>query len=445
MSWIFDHIKQQSTNTAIIFDDKEYSYSQLFDKIEKCFNQILVIPGGSIVSIISDYSFESIALFFALLKNKNIIVPITTKIDTAIKERIKASNSSYIININENLLEISKAENTDAPHQFVSVLQNNNNAGLVLFSSGSTGNPKAMIHNLDQLIDSFIGKKGRNLVFLIFLMFDHIGGLNTMLNCLSMGITMVFPNNRTPDNVCNLIQKHKVNILPASPTFLNLIVISEAYKQYDLSSLRMITYGTEPMPESLLLKLKSIFEKVKFLQTFGTSETGISQATSKSSTSTFIKIDDPNTEFKIIDNELWLRSKTQIMGYLNSSMERFTEDGWFKTGDLVEQSDDGYIKIIGRNSEIINIGGEKVLPLEVESVLLQMPQIEDCIVFGETNAITGQMVVAKVLFNQEIKVLEAKKLITLYCQDKLDRFKIPAKIILLNKSEFSERFKKNRL
>jgi acyl-coenzyme A synthetase/AMP-(fatty) acid ligase len=260
-----------------------------------------------------------------------------------------------------------------------------------------------------------------------------------------MGITMVFPSNRTPEHVCNLIEKYKVNILPASPTFLNLIIISEAYKIYDLSSLRMITYGTELMPESLLIKLKTLFDKVKFLQTFGTSETGISQASSKSSTSTFFKIDDPNTEYKIVDDELWLKSKTQIIGYLNSSMERFSEDGWFKTGDLVEQGENGFIKIIGRNTETINVGGEKVHPIEVESLLFTIPEVKDCIVFGESNPITGQMVVAKVLFSRQLKVAEAKKLITDFCINKLDRYKIPAKIILMTESEFSERFKKKRL
>ena len=149
--------------------------------------------------------------------------------------------------------------------------------------------------------------------------------------------------------------------------------MSKANEKYDLSSLRMITYGTETMPESLLNRLKVAFPRVKFLQTFGTSETGIANTSSKSSNSTFMKIDDPELEYKIVDNELWLKSKTQVMGYLNSSMDSFTEDGWFKTGDLVEATEDGYIKIIGRNKEVINVGGEKVLPNEVESVILEIP------------------------------------------------------------------------
>ena len=215
--------------------------------------------------------------------------------------------------------------------------------------------------------------------------------------------------------------------------------------RYDMSSLRMITYGTEPMPDSLLAKLKEVFSRVKFLQTFGTSETGISQTSSKSSTSTFIKIDDPNTEYKIVENELWIRSKTQIMGYLNSSMDRFTADGWFKTGDLVESADDGYIRIVGRNKELINVGGEKVLPSEVESVLFQMPDVLDCLVYSEPNPITGQMVVVKVLFKNPIKTSEAKRKITLFCQNRLDKYKIPAKVVLMSESEYSERFKKKRI
>lgn len=336
--------------------------------------------------------------------------------------------------------------NESAPeYALIENLRKSNHSGLILFSSGSTGIPKAMIHNLDNLIDSYKGKKGKQLVFLIFLMFDHIGGLNTMLNCLSMGVTMVFPSNRDPEHVTSLIERYKVNILPASPTFLNLILISESYKRYDCSSLRMITYGTESMPDSLLLKLRDTFPRVKFLQTFGTSETGISQTSSKSSNSTYIKIDDPNTEYKIVENELWIRSKTQIMGYLNSGMERFTEDGWFKTGDLVEKGEDGYIKIVGRNKEIINVGGEKVLPSEVESVLFQMPEVRDCIVFGESNPIMGQMVVAKILFSEPLKSAEAKKRVISFCQDKLERYKIPVKILLMTESEFSERYKKKRI
>ena len=116
-----------------------------------------------------------------------------------------------------------------------------------------------------------------------------------------------------------------------------------------------------------------------------------------------MKLDDSNLEYKIVDDELWLKSKTQVMGYLNSSMNSFTDDGWFKTGDLVEKTDDGYIKIIGRNKEVINVGGEKVLPNEVESVILSMDMVDDVMVYGESNIITGQTVVCDAVINIDIE------------------------------------------
>jgi acyl-CoA synthetase (AMP-forming)/AMP-acid ligase II len=125
-------------------------------------------------------------------------------------------------------------------------------------------------------------------------------------------------------------------------------------------------------------------------------------------------------------------------------MDKFTTDGWFKTGDLVEESSGGYYKIIGRNSEIINVGGEKVLPIEVESVLFLMSEIIDCVVFGEANPITGQMVVARIRYKDELNALQIKKKITLFCSDKLERYKIPVKILLMDELEFSDRFKKKR-
>ncbi len=448
MNWIINQIEENGDQIAIVFEDKSYTYCQLAEQIKEYHEEIkskLVRNKHNIVGIVSDYSFESIALFFALHEHKKIIVPITTKTELEISERLKISGCDCSIYINDKDLIISKFENIGEINPLVKDLQNNNHSGLILFSSGSTGTPKAMIHNLDNLIDSYKEKKGKKLTFMIFLMFDHIGGLNTLLNCVSMGVKMVFPSNRDPEHVCSLIEKYSINILPASPTFLNLILISESYKRYDLSSLRLITYGTEPMPENLLLKLKEVFPTIKFLQTFGTSETGISKMSSKSSSSTLIKFDDPDTEFKIIEGELWIRSKTQILGYLNSSMDRFTDDGWFKTGDLVEESEDGFLKIVGRNSEIINVGGEKVFPSEVESILFLIPEIKDCIVYGESNPIIGQIVVAKILFTRQINNSEAKKLITSFCLGKLDKYKIPAKVIIMKDSEYSARFKKKRI
>ena len=444
MNKMVDKFKDND-QTAIIYDGKKYSYNELYIKIKEIESFIKdKIKSGEVVAILADYSFVSIALFFALYENKNIIAPITSTSKKEIDGKVKESFSTKIINLENENLVITNIK-SEASHKIINDLQTSKCAGLILFSSGSTGAPKAMIHNLDTLVDSYGDKKQKQINMLVFLMFDHIGGINTMLNILSMNATMIIPQNRNADDICQLIEEYKIAVLPSSPTFLNLILINRSYEKYDLSSLRMITYGTETMPEGLLGRLKAVFSKVRFLQTFGTSETGIAATSSKSSSSTFMKIDDENLEYKIVDNELWLRSKTQILGYLNRSMESFTNDGWFKTGDLVELDNEGFIKIIGRNKEIINVGGQKVLPSEVESVLLGMDEIEDCLVYGEQNAITGQSVSCDVVLKSGVEADGFKILVRKFCKDKLDSFKIPTRVNVVQKTEFTERFKKSRI
>lgn len=443
INWIFNNFKKFENKISIIYKNQTYTYLQLLLQIQKIEKNILPqIKKNEVVAIIGDYSFESIALLFLLYKNRNIIVPITSVAKNEIKEKIEESYCDKVVKIVDEKYFIENVVIYKEKHEIIKTLQEKNSSGLILFSSGSTGKPKAMVHNFDNLLNSYKDKKEKSLNMIIFLMFDHIGGLNTLLNILSIGSTMIIPENRNPDDICKLIQDYKITVLPSSPTFLNLILMSNPHNKYDLSSLKMITYGTETMPDSLLSRLKDIFPKVKFLQTFGTSETGIANTKSKASNSTFMKIEDLDLEYKIVENELWLKSKTQILGYLNSSMDSFTKDGWFKTGDLVETLDDDYLKIIGRNKEVINVGGQKVLPSEVESIILSMKEIDDCMVYGEKNIITGETVVCDVVCKGEIQNI--KVLIRKFCKDKLDNYKIPTKVNIVDKTNFTHRFKKIR-
>ncbi len=446
--WFVNNLNNFKDQLALVHEDHEYKYEEILNKVAEYDKEIeKKIINGSVVAVISDYSFQSISIFLSLLKKNCIIVPITSKVDEEQKLRIDESNTEVIIKFENtgNLLITFNDTKINSENNLINDLRNKEAAGLILFSSGSTGTPKAMLQNLENLCDVHKHKRPKSIVMMIFLMFDHIGGINTLLGLLMVGGVMVIPSNRDPNHVAELIQNYKVKVLPASPTFLNLLLMSDAHKKYDLSSLRMITYGTEAMPESLLLKLRNTFKRAKLLQTFGTSETGIAQMRSKSSESTFMKFDDPNLEYKIVDRKLYLRSATQISGYLNASMESFDNDGWFDTGDLAEEADDGYIKIIGRSKEIINVGGEKVLPNEVETIILEMDDVADCIVYAKSNQIMGQSVNADVVMNLDISNREARKLIKEYCSEKLEPYKIPSSVKVVKETNFSSRFKKMRI
>ncbi|MEZ8967561.1 fatty acid--CoA ligase family protein [Vibrio breoganii] len=446
MSWILKHLELLGNKNAIVDDYGAFSYTELSKQSEIFYQKICNdVKPGQVVVLLSDYNYYSIALLLALLKQKAIIVPIVSKNEEEIASRIKVANCDWLLHLNKEDVQLRKSETISSKHQLVLNLIDKNHSGLILFSSGSTGEPKAMIHDFDHLVDSFQGKKTKNLSMLVFLMFDHIGGLNTLLNTLSMGARVVLPENRNPDYVGSLIEKYKVNVLPSTPTFLNMLLMAKVNEKYNLKSLKMITYGTETMPKSVLLKLKDVFPRARLMQTFGTSETGIAQTTSKSSDSLDMKFDDPNTEYKIVNDELWLRSNTQVLGYLNADMSSFTEDGWFQTGDLVELSGDGYIKIVGRSKEVINVGGEKVLPNEVESVILELDIVDDCMVYSEKNAITGQAVAVQLVLHEGVSEKEAKKLIRNHCRTKLDTYKVPARLKFSDRTNFSDRFKKLRL
>lgn len=130
---------------------------------------------------------------------------------------------------------------------------------------------------------------------------------------------------------------------------------------------------------------------------------------------------------------------------MNQESDQFLDEGWFATGDLVETDGDGYMKVVGRMNKIINVGGLKVLPKEVEDVILQVENVIDATVFSRDNAITGQMVCAEVVINENSDKAEMKKLIFEKCRQDLDKYKIPSKLIITNILAVSNRFKKGNI
>ncbi|BDY13566.1 class I adenylate-forming enzyme family protein [Hydrogenimonas cancrithermarum] len=445
-AWILDHFSKFSNRTAVISDNRAYTYGELSKAIEDylAFIEARRIEPGEVVAIHSDYTFDAIALFFALSRNKNIVVPIVSETPEEVEKRLASSGTDWIMQRRDGGFELRKRDADSRDISYIENLKNRGHSGLILFSSGSTGEPKAMIHDLDNLIDSYRGKTPKALNTLVFLTFDHIGGIDTMMRAFAIGGTMTIPTSRQPEAVCEEIEKHGVNVLPASPTFINLLLMSGLHRKYDLSSLEIIAFGAEPMPQPLLKRVRENFPHVRLQQKFGTSETGAIKIRSDEAGSLLFKIDDPNVEYKIVDGELWLKSKTQVLGYLNASMQNFTEDGWFRTGDLVERMEDGRLKIIGRSTEVINVGGEKVFPSEVEAVLLEMDEVADAMVYGEENPITGQGVTVDVVPTGGQDKREMKKLIRKFCKERLDGYKIPSKVNIVDKTNFGDRFKKIR-
>ena len=271
-------------------------------------------------------------------------------------------------------------------------LRNDGEGGFVIFTSGSTGAPKAALHATERFLTKF-ERPGKPLSTVAFLLFDHIAGIDTLFYTLAAGGCLVLAASRRPDEIAALISKHRVEVLPTSPTFLNLLCLSGAAREFDLSSLKIITYGSEPMSAATLARIGELVPGAKLIQKYGTTEFGSPRALSRGRDSLWLKLKGDETDARIVDGILWVRSPAAMVGYLNAKAP-FDADGWICTGDAVEQ-DGEWIKILGRRSETINVGGEKVHPHEVESAILELDFVEDAVVSGEQNPLTGSVVAAR--------------------------------------------------
>ncbi len=435
--------KKNLKNGAIVWKDRVFTYEWLLQRKKYWTEKIKKkkINRGMVVIVEADFSPNSVSLLLALIECGCIFVPITKSVRENRKHFIRIAQGEILFQIDNNdNVKVSKL-NYISENQIYQKLKESGHPGLVLFSSGSTGDSKASVHDILGILEKFKVKRHK-LRAVSFLLYDHIGGFNTLLYTLSNGGLIVTLKERSPDEVFRLIQKYKVELLPTSPTFINLILISEAYKRYDISSLQTVTYGTEPMPENTLKRFNQIFPKIKLLQTYGLSEVGILRSKSKSSNSLWVKVGGEGFETRIVDDMLEIKAKSAMLGYLNAPSP-FTKDGWFKTMDAV-QVDGEYIKILGRKSEIINVGGEKVYPQEVENIILEMDNVAEVTVYGEKNSIVGNIVCAAIRLRNDSEPKVLLNQIKIHARRKLENYKVPVKIYFQNNLQYSSRFKKKR-
>lgn len=442
---LLERFEEAGDAPALAYRDEIVSFGELKRRLVDVTTTLdqAGIKQGDTVILAADYSPHTVLVFLALIKLQAIIVPTLPRSLERNRKLLAQADPAHLLSIDDlQQLELQPWGSKREVLPLITELRRRRSSGLILFTSGSTGEPKAVVHDFGLLLEKFRVRRPA-MVTLNFLLFDHWGGLNTLLHGLSNQSLIVLPEQRTPNYICELIERHKVQLLPTAPTFLNMMLISHAWKDRDFSALRVISYGAEPMPNSTLTELNRLFPKIELRQTYGLIELGVLRAKSRDSDSLWVKLGGDGYDLRVVDDILQIKASSAMLGYLNAPSP-ITDDGYFITGDQVEVDGD-YFRILGRASDLINVGGEKVFPAEVEAVLLSCDNIRDAVVFGEKHPMLGNIVCADVILIDEEDDRDVRIRLKRECKKHLDGFKVPVKINCVTDGIYSDRMKKLRL
>lgn len=288
---------------------------------------------------------------------------------------------------------------------------------ITIFTSGTTGQPKKVIHSIPTLTrDVRLGEKYAGQIWAYAYNPTHMAGLQVFFQAFENQNTLVNVFGKTRSVVYQQIEEKKITHISATPTFYRLLLPVE--KNYD--SVIRVTLGGEKSDQHLYDAIGRIFPKARINNVYASTEAGSLLAANGDCFQIPPAIKD---KFKVVDDELLIHKS------LLGSSESFTfTDDFFHSGDLIEWVDkeSGTFRFKSRKNELINVGGYKVNPGEVEDAIMTMPGVRQALVYGKANSILGNVLCADVQLEEGFSLteLDIKKQLSSQLQD----FKIPRRI-----------------
>ncbi|MBL6655998.1 MAG: acyl-CoA synthetase [Flavobacteriaceae bacterium] len=433
---------------CVRFEDEVFTYSDLLSRSHSIASFLLNRQShlnGARIAYLVNPGFDYVSIQWGIWRAGGIAVPLCVKHPVpSLSYVLSDTTASHVIYSSDFKTTIQELEtlHQDIPMTHVAHLNAEPSElpevhleedALILYTSGTTGNPKGVVlshSNLNAQINALIEawKWSKNDTILNVLPLHHIHGIvNAMLCPLYIGAEVVFVERFTPKNVFSAFLSGKINVFMAVPTiYFKLITFYEELSSKEqegisavLKQFRLMVSGSAALPVSVLEKWKKISSHI-LLERYGMTEIGmaISNPYDGERRPGHIGQALPGVSVKIVQEdgeevapaaqgEILVKGSNVFSRYWNkkeATAKGFTQDGWFKTGDMAV-FDKGYYRILGRNSvDIIKSGGYKISALEIEEVLRKYQGINECAVVGIPDDEWGELIAASLIVERETEI-----------------------------------------
>jgi acyl-CoA synthetase (AMP-forming)/AMP-acid ligase II len=479
---------------CIVFEGKRWTYAQIWERAIKLANALRKMGAekGDRIGMLQVNCNQYVEAYYASAMIGTIFVPLNfrAKSDelsymiTNAEAKILFVGSRYSEMVGAMLLELPTVkhcisidrkdekrlyyedviDSASSDESFIEI--GDEDITMLMYTAGTTGRPKGVplrhsafvSYVLENVEPASPDIEERNLLTVPLY---HVAGIQAMLAAIYGGRTLVMMRQFEVKEWLEAIQKEKATRAMLVPTMLKRVIDDPDFSRYNLSSLKVVTYGAAPMPFEVIDRAIKMMPWVKYINAFGQTETASTitslgpedhniEGTEEEKQKKLKRLSSsigrplPDVEVKIVDGEgkalsslevgeIWARGPRIMTGYWRDEQKTsqvMTQDGWLRTGDMGWMDEEGYIYLAGRGDDMIIRGGENISPEEVENVLHSHPKVEEAAVIGVPDPEWGQEPRAVIVLKKG-KAATSEEIIE-YCRSKLSGFKRPRSVVFLD-------------
>jgi long-chain acyl-CoA synthetase len=455
-----NNAEKYPSKIGFIDEENEITFQKMLKNVEKFSSSELLKNKNQTIGLILENSIEDIIAYLGIINSGKIVHIIPPNItEKNFINQIKSSNPSTIIcskknqtnflNFNDKNIPIHTNEEIISKSTIQEKIPDINKIAYLIYTSGTTSEPKGvpisheMIEFTTKNIVKILGYS-KNDIDLTPLPLYHSFGLGCLHTSIHMGSTFVLLKNANNlENILNSLKKFNATTLAVVPvTLTKLLRFENQYLKEKFSNIRLVITNSTSIPKNTVISFKAILENRKLATYYGLTEasrstfmifnenTKLDESVGKPAPGVKIKIEKFDKKLEI--GEITIQGKNVIKNYWKNPIADKNLDGnWLQTNDVGYFDNDENLFLVGRNDDIINIGGEKVIPSEIEEMIKQIPGIEDVVAFGIDNEIFGKTIKVNIIKKNNSNLDKIK--ILSYCLKNLEKFKIPSKIEFVDK------------